>query len=80
MQSSAADANSLLMHGPLAADANRLASNEEQTAHLQSGLLHVVRPQIPTAQQGSIQVAWRHWPTYFLSSLPAVGLTCSKHL
>ena len=44
--------------GFLAADASRTARNEEQTAHLQPGLLHFVRPQIPTAQQGSIHIAW----------------------
>lgn len=42
----------------LSPDTTYVAWNEEQTAHLQPGLLHFVRPQIPTAQQGSIHITW----------------------
>ena len=62
--------------------AERLHQHSEQTAHLQTALLHtLVRAQIPTAQQGSIRWSSHAWrATEGLSSFPAAGLTCVMHL
>jgi hypothetical protein len=58
--------------------------NEEQTASLETALLHgrcglVVRTQMRTARWGSIPFAWTSTNRVTkgqLSSLPAAGLTC----
>src|SRR5450631_565248 len=57
----------------------KLQCDREQTAHLQTVLLHLsVRTQIRTAQPGSIRATWLGTiaAAYGLSSSPAAGLTC----
>jgi hypothetical protein len=61
----------------------KLRCDREQTAHLQTVLLHLpVRTQIRTAQPGSIRATWLGTiaAAYGLSSSPAAGLTCQMHL
>jgi len=61
----------------------KLQCDREQTAHLQTVLLHLsVRTQIRTAQPGSIRATWLGTiaAAYGLSSSPAAGLTCQMHL
>ena len=63
--------------------ASKLRCDREQTAHLQTVLLHLpVRTQIRTAQPGSIRATWLGTiaAAYGLSSSPAAGLTCQMHL
>ena len=57
----------------------KLQGDREQTAHLQTVLLHLpVRTQIRTAQPGSIRGTWLGTiaAAHGLSSSPAAGLTC----
>jgi hypothetical protein len=61
----------------------KVRCDREQTAHLQTVLLHLpVRTQIRTAQPGSIRATWLGTiaAAYGLSSSPAAGLTCQMHL
>jgi len=63
--------------------ASKLRCDREQTAHLQTVLLHLsVRTQIRTAQPDSIRATWLGTiaAAYGLSSSPAAGLTCQMHL